>query len=104
MTKTYNHLREASDWVATGQWLERLVSKEVIRPETARRKLQTCSELGLLKRIAEGFTPQTAHDRHTLRILDVARETPLVRTVYLYRGEFPIPGKASSSIKLERID
>ena len=104
MTKTYNHLREASDWVATGLRLERLVSREGIRPETARRKLQICSELGLLKRIAEGFTPQTAHDRHTLRVLDVARETPLVRTVYLYRGEFPIPGKASSSIKLERID
>ena len=102
--ETYNHLREASDWIPTGQWLECLVSKEGIHPETTRRKLQTCSELGLLKRITEGSTPQTAYDRHTLRVLDVARGTPLVRTVYLYRGDFLIPGKASSSIKLERID
>ena len=102
--ETYNHLRGASDWVATGQWLESLVSKEGIHPETARRKLQTCSEQGLLKRITEGSTPQTAYDRHTLRVLDVAQGTPVVRTVYLYRGDFLIPGKASSSIKLERSD
>lgn len=100
--ETYNHLRGSSDWVATGQWLERLVSKEGIHPETARRKLQTCSEQGLLKRITEGSTPQTAYDRHTLRVLDVAEGAPVVRTVYLYRGDFLIPGKASSSIKLER--
>ena len=101
--ETYNQLKRQSDWVSTGQWLEHLIAEEGIHPEIARRQLQTCSERGLVRRITEGSTAQTSYDLHSLRVLDVAEGTPFVRTVHLYRGDFLIPGKASSSIKLERI-
>lgn len=101
--KAYEKLRLESDWIATGQWFEQLVLENGIHPVTARRQLQVCSETGLVNRMTEGSTPQTAYDRHKLRILNVVDGVPCVETVYLYRGDFLIPGTASSSLKLEGI-
>lgn len=101
--KTYDKLRCESDWVATGQRFEHLVLEEGIHPVTARRQPQASSERGLVNRMTEGSTPQTAYDRHTLRLLNDVDAVACAETVYLYVEEVLILGKASSSLKLERI-
>lgn len=101
--KTYDKLRRESDSVATGQWLEHLVLEKGIHPATARRQPQASSERCLVNRMTEGSTPQTACDQHALRVLNVVDGVACSETVYLYVGEVLILGKASSSLKLERI-
>ena len=101
--KTYDKLRCESDWVATGRRFEHLVLEEGIQPVTARRQPQASSERGLVNRMTAGSTPQTAYDQHTLRVLNDVDGVACAETVYLYLGEVPILGKASSSLKLERI-
>lgn len=101
--RVYSGLKQEGDWIATGQWLEELIRSEGIHPEYARRQLLACSESRLLRRMTEGSTSETAYDKHTLRVVDTTSGVPSVRIDYLYRGDFLIPGKASSSLKLERI-
>ena len=101
--KVFDRLKQESEWIATGQWLEELIMSEGIHPLYARKQLQACSESGLVRRMTEGSTSETAFDRHTLRVVDTMDGVPTIRMEYLYRGDFLIPGKASSSLKLERI-
>lgn len=101
--RVFDRLKQEGDWIATGQWLEELIVSEGIHPLYARKQLQACSESGLIRRMTEGSTSETAYDRHTLRVVDTTDGVPSVRTEYLYRGDFLIPGKASSSLRLERI-
>ena len=101
--RVFDRLKQEGDWIATGQWLEELIMSEGIHPLYARKQLQACSESGLVRRTTEGSTSETAYDRHTLRVVDTTEGVPTIRTEYLYRGDFLIPGKASSSLKLERI-
>ena len=76
--------------LATVAGAERLESTEGIKP-----KLEVWAT-----RNNPPWLPQ--HSREDL--LWTARGTPLVRTVYLNRGDFLIPEKASASIRLERTD
>ena len=99
----YDGLEKDSGWIATGKWLEELVVKYGIHPCVTRLRLQTASERGLIRRTTEGSTTETQYDRHTLKVLDVAGGIPLVKTEYLYRGDFLIPGKSSSSLKIEKV-
>ena len=48
--------------VATGAWLESLISQDGIHPEIARRRLQEASERGFLRRSTEGSTTQMRFD------------------------------------------
>lgn len=98
----YDRLEEGNGWVATGRWLEELATSEGIHPLIARSRLQTASELGLLKRVTEGSTTDTKFERHTVRVLGHENGVPVIKIEHLYRGDFLIPGKASSSLKIEK--
>ena len=99
----YDRLELGGSWVATGRWLEELIVGHGIHPVVARRRLQSAASRGLIKRVTEGSTTETGHDRHTLKTLGLKDGVPFVKVEYLYRGDFLIPGKASSSLKIEMI-
>lgn len=100
---SYERLEKGTGWVSTGRWLEELIMAEGIHPTVSRVRLQLASERGLLSRATEGSTTQTDFDRHSLRVLDVRDGRPFVRTEHLYRGDFLIPGKASSSLRIGQV-
>lgn len=100
----YDRLELGGNWVATGRWLEELIVNDGIHPVVARRRLQSAANRGLVKRVTEGSTTETGHDRQTLRTLALKDGVPYVKVEYLYRGDFLIPGKASSSLKIEMIE
>ena len=97
----YRELAPEGGWVASGDWLEALARKDGIHPVVARESLQEASAANLIKRWTEGSTTDTRHDDHTLRVLEVTARRPAIGTVYLYRGDFLMPDKSSSSLKLE---
>ena len=99
----YAELEGGDGLVATGAWLEALIRKDGIHPEVARLRLDEASEKGLLRRSTEGSTIQIGHDRHVLHVLRLEADLPSVSTIYLYRGDYLIPGKSSVSLRVEGI-
>lgn len=99
----YAELEGGDGLIATGAWLEVLIRKDGIHPEIARRRLNEASEKGLLRRSTEGSTIQIGHDRHVLHVLRLEAELPSVSTIYLYRGDYLIPGKSSVSLRVESV-
>lgn len=99
----YAELESGDGLVATGAWLEALIRKDGIHPEIARLRLDEASEKGLLRRSTEGSTIQIGHDRHVFHVLRLEAELPSVSTIYLYRGDYLIPGKSSVSLRVEGI-
>lgn len=99
----YQKLEQGNGWVATGLWLEELIQKEGVHPLVARSMLQSTSERRLIRRVTEGSTTETKFDRHIIRVLEVRQGAPAVGTVHIYRGDFLIPGKSSSSLKIEEV-
>jgi hypothetical protein len=97
----YFDLDPEDGWVSTGEWLEALVREDAIHPTIARDALQEADAAGLLIRSTEGSTTDTRHDDHSLRVLRVKDGKPIVETVHLYRGDFLIPSKGSSSLRLQ---
>ena len=93
--------RESSGLVATGEWLESLIQYEGIHPEVARTLLDEASEMGLLRRSTEGSTTQLRFDDRFVHVLRAESGLPVVERVYLYRGDYLIPGKASVSLRIE---
>ncbi len=87
--------------VATGEWLESLIRDEGIHPEVARRLLDDASEAGLLRRSTEGSTTQLRFDDRIVHVLRTDSGLPIVVPIYLYRGDYLIPGKASVSLRIE---
>jgi hypothetical protein len=74
-----------------------------IHPLVARSALQSASEARLLKRVTEGSTTDIKFDRHVIRVLASTGGNPDIKIAYLYRGDFLIPGKSSSSVRIEGI-
>lgn len=98
----YRRLAPEGGWVASGDWLEALAREDGIHPVMARESLQEAAAADLIRRWTEGSTTDTRHDDHTLRVLEVTARHPRIETVYLYRGDFLMPDKSSSSLKLEK--
>ena len=93
--------REGSGLVATGEWIESLIRDEGIHPEVTRRLLDEASETRLLRRSTEGSTTQVTFDDRFVYVLRSKFGLPVVERVYLYRGDYLIPGKASVSLRIE---
>ena len=93
--------REGSGLVATGEWLEALIEADGIHPEVAWRQLDAASEAGLLRRSTEGSTTQLRFRDRVLHVLRTKSGLPVVEQVFLYRGDYLIPGKASVSLRIE---
>ena len=98
----YDNLRKGEDYILTGLWLETLAREHQIHPINARNRLNEAQASGMIERFTQGSTPDTRFDEHTLTVLDIDNNHPKAIKVYIYRGDFIIPGKASVSIRLER--
>lgn len=98
----FKTLSQGDELVATGAWLEDLIKIEGIHPNVARKLLDAASEQNLLKRSTEGSTTDTRFEERFIYELEFASGKPAVTKAYLYRGDFLIPGKSSSSLRIER--
>lgn len=98
--EAYGRLSAEGGWASTGQWLEELIAKHGVHPLIARLRLQSAAERGLLQRFFEGSTTDTKLDRHAIRVLAVRNGIPFLKTEYLYRGDFLMPGRGGSSLRI----
>ena len=98
---SFSELNRGEGLVATGAWLESLIRKDGIHPEIARRRLDEASKKGLLRRSTEGSTTQVRFDDHVVHVLRSDAGMPVVTPVHLYRGDYLIPGKGSTSLRIE---
>ena len=96
----YRELAPDNGLVPTGAWLESLIHNDGIHPEVARLLLESASEEGLLQRVTEGSTLQTRFDDRVVHVLRVESGLPVVEKVYLYRGDYLVPGKAGVSLRI----
>lgn len=99
-TEAFHQLDTGHGLVSTGEWLERLVIRSGIHPEISRNLLNEASAAGLLQRSTEGSTTDTRHDDHRIAVLRLKDGRPFVENVHLYRGDYLIPGKSSSSLRI----
>ena len=97
----FRELAAVEGIVLTGRWFESLIRKDGIHPEVARSSLEHASEAGLLRRTTEGSTPEMEFDDHVVHVLRVEGGMPVAKPIYLYRGDYLIPGKASVSLRIE---
>lgn len=97
----FSELDRGDGLVSAGAWLESLIRSDGIHPEHARRLLGEASDRGFLRRFTEGSTLQVRFDDHVVYVLRSDSGEPVVTPVYLYRGDYLIPGKASASLRIE---
>jgi len=97
----FKELDQGDGLVATGAWLELLIRKDGIHPEVARNRLNDASAMGLLRRSTEGSTTEVRFDNHVIHVLRIQSGRPIVAKVHLYRGDYLIPGKSSTSLRIE---
>jgi len=98
--QTFDKLGDGQELVSVGAWLEGLIRDHGVHPVIASERLHEASAAGIIERVTEGSTTDTRHDDHTLRVLRKVNGHPAVQTTYLYRGDFLIPGKSSTSLRL----
>jgi len=100
----FRDLDQGDGLVATGAWLEELIRKNGIHPEIARNRLNDASAMNLLRRSTEGSTTEVRFDKHVIQVLRFRSGAPTVSVVHLYRGDYLIPGKSSTSLRIEGLD
>lgn len=98
--RRFKELESGDGWVSVGAWLETLVRHDGIHPERSRRYLDEAQASGMMNRSTEGSTTDTRHDQHAIKVLRRAASNVRVEVVHLYRGDFLIPNKSSSSLRL----
>ena len=97
----FTELDRGEGLIVTGAWLESLIRNDGIHPEIARRRLDEASTKGLLRRSTEGSTTQIRFDDHVVHVLRTDSGMPIVTPIHLYRGDYLIPGKGSTSLRIE---
>ncbi|MTJ48255.1 hypothetical protein [Dolichospermum sp. UHCC 0259] len=103
--EVYKSIRSQGDteWILTGQWLEELAIKYAIHPLSAKKLVKEAQEQHLVNVYAEGSTPDTRFQQHDLWIIKTSDGLPQLERVYLYHGDFLIPGTSAVRIKLEGV-
>ena len=96
--KRFGELANGEQLVATGAWLETLIRKDGVHPEVARDRLSEASARHFLTRSTEGSTTEVRFDDHVIQVLRSKSGRPILEDVHLYRGDYLIPGKSSSSL------
>jgi hypothetical protein len=96
----FHDLDSGDGLVAVGAWLEALVREDGIHPEVARARLNEASAKKLLQRSTEGSTTEVRFDDHVLDVLRAQSGKPVVVQIHLYRGDYLIPGKSSTSLRI----
>ncbi|MEH2409760.1 hypothetical protein [Nostoc sp.] len=95
--------QEDTEWILTGRWLEELAIKYAVHPILARKLVKEAQEQNLVNVYAEGSTPDTRFEQHDLWIIKTSDRLPQLEKVYLYHGDFLIPGTSAVRIKLEGV-
>jgi hypothetical protein len=95
--------QENTEWILTGLWLEELAIKFAVHPILTRKLLKEAQEQHLVNVYAEGSTPDTRFEQHDLWIIKTTDGLPHLERVYLYHGDFLIPGTSAVRIKLEGV-
>ncbi|WP_323203651.1 hypothetical protein [Nostoc sp. UHCC 0251] len=95
--------QEDTEWILTGRWLEELAIKYAVHPILARKLVKEAQEQNLVNVYAEGSTPDTRFEQHDLWIIKTSDGLPQLEKVYLYHGDFLIPGTSAVRIKLEGV-
>ncbi|RCJ38116.1 hypothetical protein A6769_10220 [Nostoc punctiforme NIES-2108] len=95
--------QEDTEWILTGRWLEELAIKYAVHPILARKLVKEAQEQNLVNVYAEGSTPDTRFEQHDLWIIKTSDRLPQLEKVYLYHGDFIIPGTSAVRIKLEGV-
>ncbi|MDZ7992855.1 MAG: hypothetical protein RM022_019510 [Nostoc sp. EfeVER01] len=103
--EVYKFIRsqEDTEWILTGRWLEELAIKYAVHPILARKLVKKAQEQNLVNVYAEGSTPDTRFEQHDLWIIKTSDGLPQLEKVYLYHGDFLIPGTSAVRIKLEGV-
>lgn len=96
----YAKLSPEGGWASTGQWLEEMIAVHGVHPIIARSRLQSSAERGLIERSFEGSTTDTKLDRHAIKVLSTRSGSAYLATEYLYRGDFLMPGRGGSSLRI----
>jgi hypothetical protein len=97
------HSEGDTEWILTGRWLEELAIKYAVHPILARKLVKEAQEQNLVNVYAEGSTPDTRFELHDLWIIKTSDGLPQLEKVYLYHGDFLIPGTSAVRIKLEGV-
>lgn len=103
--EVYQSIRSQGDteWILTGRWLEELALNYAVHPIFVRKLVKEAQEENLLNVYAEGSTPDTRFQQHDLWIIKTSEGLPHLERVYLYHGDFLIPGTSAVRIKLEGV-
>lgn len=96
----FRELESGDGLVSVGAWLEALVKRDGIHPERSRRNLDEAQASGMINRSTEGSTTDTRHDQHAVHVLRRGTGAVRVDLIHLYRGDFLIANKSSSSLRL----
>lgn len=101
----YQSIRSEGDteWILTGLWLEELARKYAVHPILTRKLVKQAQKQNLLSVYAEGSTPDTRFEQNCLWILKINDGLPQLERIYLYHGDFLIPGTSAVRIKLEGV-
>jgi hypothetical protein len=99
----FRELDQGDGLVSTGAWIEELIRKDGIHPEISRVRLNDASARNLLSRSTEGSTTDVRFDDHVIQVLRVHAGKPTVINVHLYRGDYLIPGKSSTSLRIQGV-
>ncbi len=99
----FQSLDKGDGWVATGAWLEELIRRDGIHPEVARNRVNDASASNILRRSTEGSTTELRFDKHAIQVLRSHGGKPGIEQIHLYRGDYLIPGKSSTSLKIESV-
>ncbi|GAX35954.1 hypothetical protein [Nodularia sp. NIES-3585] len=103
--EVYKSIRSQGDteWILTGRWLEELAIQYAVHPILARKLVKEAQDQNLVNVYAEGSTPDTRFEQHDLWIIKTSEGLPHLERVYLYHGNFIIPGTSAVRIKLEGV-
>ena len=93
-----------SDWILTGKWLEKIALDLHIHPIYTRKLLHEAKKQNLLVFFLEGSTPDTRFESHTMSVLVARNNEPILERVFLYHGDFIMPGTAGVRIKIKGVN
>lgn len=100
---TYSKLAESDDteWVLTGKWLEHMATENSIHPMISKKLLTDARNGGIIQVFAEGSTPDTRFEDHHFWALFMKDDFPYAERVFLYHGNFILPGTSAVRIKIQ---
>lgn len=92
---------DSIDWVLTGEWLDYMAQEYSIHPIICRDLISNARESNLINIFFEGSTPDRRFDNCTLNVLSTNDNEVFIQKVFLYQGNFLLPGTATVRLKIQ---